>query len=123
MWACELCTLEQSDKRQTCAACNAVRPDLTGSLGLSAAIARPGGFGKRPRDTGLGIPTQLTDEECLACFGKHRPHTCGLSREARKAHDILQPNGVATVALSRSAATDFGPPARKVRAAHPRPAA
>ena len=27
MWACQVCTLEQSDRRQTCAACQSVRPD------------------------------------------------------------------------------------------------
>ena len=27
MWACQVCTLEQSDRRQTCAACLSVRPD------------------------------------------------------------------------------------------------
>ena len=87
MWACNVCTLNQSDKRTICKACGTVRPDLKAQVDVGRAkFVRALAGTKRDREMTKSKP-QITMEDGVdrpACLGKHRPHTCGKSRDNRK---------------------------------------
>ena len=110
MWACGTCTLQQSDKRTTCAACLSVRPDLS-TLVAKLKPKAGGSSGKRPR---APAAQQQSQRGCAACMGKHRPHTCGKAIRADRGPDM------AAAAPPASATTSLEQP---VLAAQPAPMA
>ena len=91
MWACKVCTLEQSDKRTTCAACLSVRPDLTNEADV---LIKPRVLPTKRLREGKDLKPEshfMMDEfpfDCPACMGKHRPHICGKSREQRRSQAL-----------------------------------
>ena len=86
MWACQVCTLEQSDRRQTCAACQSVRPDAISTEFLEH-LSSMSGFRNY-----ADLAKKLSRKKVRAASMRNKPcplHDQGRKRPCKQANNPL----------------------------------